>query len=132
MNLADVLVSDAQQKTIELPIGEGGSNASVDVYLRKLPFSLVFDAKDEKGKAIGGNELIAKRVAHCYVDKEGNPIFTEAQLLGDDVKVVPADVVIALHEVIVEENNLGKIYGNLLMKMNSGANSLSTESAEKR
>jgi len=53
-------------------------------------------------------------------------------LLGDDVKVVPADVVIALHEVIVEENNLGKIYGNLLMKMNSGANSLSTESAEKR
>lgn len=121
MNLTQVFVSDFKSLSIELPIGDGGAPAEVSVFMKKLPFSLVFDAKDTDGKQLDGKDLIAKRIAHCYVNEDGSPIFSEAQLLGNDVKIVPADIVIALHDVIVEENNLGKIYGNLLTKMSSGA-----------
>lgn len=119
MNLSDLLVSGAQEKEITLLVA--GEEKKLLVYLRPLPFSLVFDAKDKKGNTVSGNELIAKRVANCYVNKSGEAIFTENQLLGEGEKVVPADVVIALHDVVVEENNLGKIYGNLVSKMSSGA-----------
>lgn len=120
MDLSSVLVSEIKTKKIEIPFGKERASKEVEVHLRPLPFTLVFDAKDGDGNTIGGNELIAKRVAYCFVNEVGEPIFTEDQLLGNDAKIVPPDVVIALHDVVVEENNLGKIYASLLKKMNSG------------
>ena len=120
MDLSSVLVSEIKTKKIEIPFGKERALKEVEVHLRPLPFTLVCDAKEGDGNTRGGNELIAKRVACCFVNEVGEPIFTEDQLLGNDAKIVPPDVVIALHDVVVEENNLGKIYASLLKKMNSG------------
>lgn len=119
MNIRDIAQAKTEKRVIELAEG-----VSAEVYLRPMPFYLFWDGKDENGNELSGDQLIARRIAHCIVDEEDQPIFTYEQIMGTDpeYKVHPR-VTIELGNLIAEENSVGKfLKEGLSKKKSSGAN----------
>ena len=132
MKLKSLLEAKNKKVEVAFPLAEDGSDLVYDVYLRPLPFAFVYTFSDSEGNPVSGTDLAVKRISHCVVDEDGKPIFTEEQLLGLGDVSIPPIVIKILNDLIIEENDLGKIYGDLLMKMSSGASLSSTESAEEQ
>lgn len=104
MNIKDIAQAKTVKRTIELE-----NDQTVDVYLRPMPFYLVWDSKDENGNDLTQNQVLARRVAYCVVDENNEPIFTYDQVLGNDPEyIVDPAIVLKLATVIGEAVDLGK------------------------
>lgn len=130
MKIKSLLTPSVKKREIEIAVDEAGSIERYDIYLRPMPFQYVYPFEDKDGIEVSGMRLAAKRISHCVVDENQDPIFTEEQILGIGGVAIPPLVVEKLNDLVIEENGLGKIYEGLQKKMSSGASSSSTESAE--
>lgn len=131
MKIKKFLTQSLKKKEIEIVISEDGQTEKIEVYLRPMPFQYVYPY-EEDGKEISGLNLTAKRISHCVVDESGSPIFEEGHILGINDVAIPPLIIESLNDLVIKENGLGKIYESLMKKMNSGASSSSTESAEEQ
>lgn len=129
MNLKTIAQAKITKKTVDF-----GDGNTADIYLKPLPFYMLWDKVDEKGNELTEEQILARRVAHCIVDEMGNPIFTYEQVLGQDPEyAVDPAICLKLSAIIGEETDPGKyLKTDSHLKKNSGANSSSTESAEEQ
>ncbi|MBC4390435.1 phage tail assembly chaperone family protein, TAC [Raoultella ornithinolytica] len=88
--------------------GRDGKEYKATVYVRPVGYhSTKVDLLASKGKV----DPIAGRIAAQICDERGNPIFTEADILGtasEEYGALDGPIVIALLVVIQEVNELGK------------------------
>lgn len=131
-NLSDLISPNLKKRELAIQVDDKGTTNEYSVWLRTLPLQYVYPYTDDSGEEVTGLRLTAKRISHCVVNEDGNPIFDEDHVLGVSKSAIPPLIVDALNDLIIEENGLGKIYQSLLEKMNSGASSSSTESADEQ
>ncbi|EMX3579529.1 TPA: phage tail assembly chaperone family protein, TAC [Klebsiella pneumoniae] len=88
--------------------GRDGKEHKVTAYVRPVGYhSTKVDLLASKGKV----DPVAGRIAAHICDEEGNPIFTEADILGtasEERGALDGPIVIALLVAIQEVNELGK------------------------
>jgi hypothetical protein len=96
-----------------------------------LPLSYA-TAKSDIISVRSQGDPLAARIAHCIVDDDGQPVFSESDITGDanpERGPLSAGLTTALLSVIGEVSGLGKHRASLPKKPNSGTSSSSTASA---
>lgn len=118
----------------EIKLLVDGEESVIEVYVRQYNYaSSIGDISSLSQK----RAVAAARIASCICDEKGKPVFTEAQIRGEeahdnDGNTAPlrGDLVNELLRVIIEVNEQGKPKSTTTRK--SGTNSSSTGSAAKR
>ncbi len=104
MNIKDIAQAKTVKHTIQLDDGQ-----KVDVFLRQMPFYLLWDLKDDNGNDLTQSEVLARRVSYCVVDENNEPVFTYDQVLGNDPNyAMDSTIVLKLATAIGDVFGLGK------------------------